>query len=210
MSRLSRAESCYAALLRLYPAAYRHRFETQMRQTFRDLYRDQSRHGVVFWTRLALDTFTGATREQATVTRSLDMHKITTMSANQRALYAGLVLMLPAVLFVAVGTGLQIMPPHHYLGQELHLPLHLMQIMLVAFPLLALAINLAALVGTAARRRQSLLSFSFIKRYLLTLVLLAVALGWLAVLFGHDTIGCAAQNLPLLHWQAFRHCAAAH
>jgi hypothetical protein len=210
MDRLTRAQAWYGRLLSLYPAAYRRRFELEMRQTFRDLYLDNQLAPSIFWGSLAFDALGGAIQEQIVLSRSFSMKKFVSFSSSPSALYIGTGLMLPAALFFAIGTGLQIWPPPLLIGQLLQSHLRLMKFALITLPLLAISLNVAALIWRAIPARGRLLSLSFVKNNFLTLALIIVALGWLAVLFGHDTLGCAVQHLPLLHWHGFTQCALNH
>lgn len=210
MGRLSRAEQWYARLLRLYPPAYRRRFATEMRQTFRDLYRDYNGSPVTFWLRLSMDAAAGAGREYALTIGGLNMKKMSTLSANTSALYWGAVLLLPAALFFVASTGFAIIRPHWYIAQQLHLPLRWLQVSLVGLPAAAAAINIVPLARRVQEHREPLLSWRFVGRYVLTLTLIAVSLGWLVVLFGHDTMGCALHYLPQLKLHDFGHCARTH
>lgn len=207
MGRLSRAERWYGRLLRLYPGAYRERFEGEMRQVFRDLYREQGHPAAGFWARLTADLVVGAAAEHIAIMRSGNMKLYLSNSADQRMLYWGVGLMTPAGLFfLAAASGLlhQAQLPH------LHTHFPVMPLLIAFLPMLAIVINVAALAMRAAERKVPVFSYKFAGQNFWTLALIVVALGWLALLFGHDTVGCAVQNLPHLDWAGFRHCAATH
>ncbi|HEY2003709.1 MAG TPA: hypothetical protein VGH44_01175 [Candidatus Saccharimonadia bacterium] len=207
MSRQSRAERWYGHLLRLYPADYRERFGVEMQQTFRDLYREQRHPAAGFWARLAADAVRGAASENLALMRSGEMKLYWSNSADQRVLAWGIGLMAPAGLFfmaAAAGVLRRVQLP------VLRPSLPVLQILIVVLPLVALAINAVALARQITKRRDRGLSEKFVTKYFWTLALMIVAGGWLVLLFGHDTIGCALQNLPMLNWAGFQHCSATH
>jgi hypothetical protein len=128
-------------------------------------------------------------------------------SAGGRTLAWGVGLMAPAGLFFLVGV-LGIL----HTAQLVKLPLVLptLPILIAVLPVVAIIINVGALIHAGHRDRLPVLSISFAHRYFWTLATIAVALGWLGLLFGHDTVGCAVHYLPMLQWQTFQHCAATH
>lgn len=69
-----RAARLYASLLRLYPAEYRRAFGAQMRQTFKDHYRDLSAQGrgvgMAFWFDVVGDAATSSAKERAVAMRT--------------------------------------------------------------------------------------------------------------------------------------------
>jgi len=207
MDRLSRAERRYGQLLRLYPATYRERFGAEMRQTFRDLYREQQYPAPGFWARLAADAIWGAAAENLALTRSGEMKLFWSHSADQRMLAWGVGLMAPAGLFfVAAVSGVL----RHAQLPLLKPSLPVLPVLIAVLPLVALAINAAALARQTARHKDRVLSEEFVTKYFWTLALMVLAAGWLVLLLGHDTIGCAVHNLPALNWAGFQHCAATH
>ena len=207
MDRLTRAERRYARLLRLYPGAYRERFGPEMRQTFRDLYRERGSQPGRFWAGLLADAVRGAAAEHAALIRSGNMKLYFSNSADQRVLAWGVGLMAPAGLFfLAAVLGLL---------RQSRLPLlpaslPVLPILVALLPAIAIAINLLALAGQIGKRKERVFSRKFAVRYFWTLALVAVSAGWLVFLFGHDTLGCAVNYLPLLRWNDFQHCAATH
>lgn len=207
MGRLSRAERWYGRLLHLYPKAYRERFGEEMRQVFCDLYRDQHQASAGWWWRLTTDAVFGAAREHVALMRSQDMKLYLSHSADQRVLVWGVGMMVPAGLFfVAAALG--------WLRSAnlplLHWPVPVITFLIAFLPVVAMVINMVALAKQAATRRVPMLSGQFVSRYFWTLALIVAAAGWLAFLFGHDTIGCAVQSLPRLDWAGYRQCLAVH
>ncbi len=71
---VERAARLYASLLRLYPAEYRRAFGAQMRQTFKDQYRDLSAQGrnvgMAFWFGVVGDAATSSAKEQIVTIRA--------------------------------------------------------------------------------------------------------------------------------------------
>jgi len=71
---VERAARLYAFLLRLYPAEYRRAFGAQMRQTFKDHYRDLSGEGqnigMAFWLDVVGDAATSSAKEQIVTMRA--------------------------------------------------------------------------------------------------------------------------------------------
>ena len=207
MGRLTSPERWYGRLLALYPAGYRQRFEAEMRQTFRDLYRERPAHPTRFWLGLTTDLLTSAAGEHLSLIRSTNMKLHLSNSASQRTLVWGVGLMAPAGLFFVLavaGVFRHANPP------QLPASFPLLPVLIALLPAVALAINLLALAGTASHRDVPLFSLRFIRRYFWTLALIAASALWLIFLFGHDTVGCATQFLPHLQWTQFRHCSAAH
>ena len=128
-------------------------------------------------------------------------------SADERVLAWGIGLMTPAALFfLAAVSGL---------ARNAQLPvlpanLPILPFLIAILPVVAIAINVAALARRAAKREVPVLSLEFGWINFWTLALIVAGLGWLALLFGHDTVGCAVQNLPHLDWAGFQHCNATH
>ena len=207
MGRLTAAERWYGRLLALYPAGYRQRFEAELRQTFRDLYRERPTHPARFWLGLTTDLVTSAAGEHLALIRITNMKLHLSNSASQRTLVWGVGLMAPAGLFfvlAVLGVFRRANPP------QLPASLPLLPILVALLPAVALAINLLALTGKASRRDVPVFSLLFFQRYFWTLAIIAISALWLVFLFGHDTVGCATQFLPHLQWQQFRQCAATH
>jgi len=71
---MEHAAHVYAALLRLYPAAYRRAFGVQILQTFKDQYRDVSEHGgsvgLPFWLSVVGDEVRNIAKEQIVAVRA--------------------------------------------------------------------------------------------------------------------------------------------
>ncbi len=63
--KCQQALSLYDSILRLYPRAFRLRFQAEMLQTFKDQYRDQAgEHGPIFWLHVVRDELPWILREQ--------------------------------------------------------------------------------------------------------------------------------------------------
>jgi hypothetical protein len=200
------AETAYAVLLWLYPSAYNTRYNTEMRQTFRDLYRDSPRHAAGFWGPLIADSLSGAAREHLFEIRNNGMKQYFTNSADGRTLAWGAGLMVPSGLFFVIAA-LGLLHPSQ-LGLLHNLPA--LPLMIAVLPIVAIVINVIALGRAIARTKQPVINLKFFERYFWTIAVIAAALGWLALLFGHDTAGCALNYLPGLDWNGFQHCAATH
>jgi hypothetical protein len=206
-SRGRTAEKAYACLLWLFPSSYNTRYNTEMRRAFRDLYNDSPRHAASFWTPLITDALSSAVREHALAIRHEGIKPYFANSADGPTLAWGVGLMVPSgVFFLLALLGLL------HAAQLSHLPgnIPVLPILIAFLPLVAVAINVIALARAIVRSKQPFLRWNFIRRYAWTLAIIAAALGWLVLLFGHDTIGCAVNYLPALDWHGFQHCSARH
>lgn len=214
MGKLNRSEWLYSKLLHLYPTGYRRRFAEEMQQNFRDFqreYKQSGRTAASLWVGTSADLVVGAINQHIELIRSREMKASFDQSADTKSFYIGVGLMVPAGVFflAAITSSLLHLPTLNnisYIG----IRLLLFMVALIALPLLAVVINIIALLRSAVKDHQSVFAWSFIKQYFWTLAIVLIALGWVAFLFGHDTVGCAVQYLPQLKWQAFQRCNPIH
>jgi len=215
MGSVNRADRVYERLLQVYPRAYRQRFGLEMRQVLRDIYREHteaSRPAWLLWGRTLADLGMGAVTQHSEVIRSkMVMKQYFSNSANQKSFLWGVALMVPAGLFFLFASMSSLLN-YSYLNNIKYkgATLYLFLTCLIVLPLLAVTINILPLAHQVVQKKEGIISLAFIKRNFWTFAVMIVGLGWIAFLFGHDTVGCAVQYLPQLKWQAFQHCAATH
>jgi len=210
MARLTSAdpaEKAYSVLLWLYPNPHNTRYNTEMRQVFRDIYRDSPRHGAGFWAPLIADSLTSASREHISLIRTSGMKQYFANSSNGRTLAWGAGLMVPSGAFFLIAA-LGLLQTAQLPDVPAYLPV--LPFLIAFLPVVAIVINVIALARAIARSKHAVLSWKFIGHNFWTLVVIAAALGWLALLFGHDTAGCAIKYLPAVNWHGFQHCNAIH
>ena len=131
-------------------------------------------------------------------------------SADYTTLLVGVILMVPAGLFFIAGSIVQLfnLPSLNglYSGQRLYIFMGL----LIIAPLLAVVLNAVPLVIRIVKSPRVVLRWSIFVRYFWTFAIMAAGLLWIAFVYDHDGIACAAHFLPQLQWQNYRHCVAIH
>jgi hypothetical protein len=187
-----------------------------MRQTFRDLYRESkdAHHNLApFWLAVIGDSLSEAVHQYFELAKRPDEIKAYLRSnASSKSLLWGVALMVPAAVFLLVAIVAEILGQGP-LGVLYSSPLfqrNALVVIVVVLPVLAIAINGVALLNKIGNKHESLLSWRVVQKYFWTLAFLGLSLAWLAFIVGHDTVGCAVENLFLLQWHGFRACVASH
>jgi hypothetical protein len=177
----------YAALLQLYPQAYRRRYADSMLQTFDDLSHEHKGFG--FTLGVFVDTFLSVFKEN--------------LMSNQfitRLAVLGLILMIPFALVFAIAMTWQILNWIGVAGSPDPTALipNVQLDYLLAFlaPALAVALNAGALTYGALRvGPRAALTVQFAKSNAMTLVVVILGAAISIFMFGHDAIPCFLKGL---------------
>ncbi len=183
----------YAALLKLYPEEYRHRFADSMLQTFDDLCHEHKDFS--FTMGIFIDTFISILKE------NLMSNQLTTKLA-----VLGLILMVPFALVFGVAIIWQVL---NWIGAAgtpdpvaLFPNMQLANWLIFLAPALALALNAGALtLGALRAGPRAALTLQFAKSKALTLAVVVLGAGVTVFIFGHDAIPCFFKGLLNSGWK---------
>lgn len=201
---ISKEQKVFHTLLLLYPEQYRKRFADEMLLTFEDLYQEkvaqEGQAGILFWLRISFDIFISALEQHRKQMQKLGMKKYLgkTLHINKYNII-GLVLLLPFFsvflisLFARIAQGDLThynRPVYSLLSHSLLYWFPVLFTWVILFPALAIIVNLVPLIKNIIKKHGSLFEFSFIRQNAITLLILAVGIGFLAIIKFHDFAPC--------------------
>jgi len=205
----SKAQRIFQNLLLLYPEQYRKRFEDEMLLTFEDLYQEKvaldGQAGVLFWLRISFDIFATALEQQGKQMQKLGMKKYMgkTFHINKYNII-GFVLLLPffSVFLISILARIAQGDLTHYnrplnafLSHSLLYWFPVLFTWVILFPALAVLLNIIPLLKALNKNHGFLFAFFFIKQNAFTLLILAVGLGFLAIIIFHDFAPCFVHGI---------------
>lgn len=191
MGSLAKRFPRYSRLLRLFPAAYRKRYEEEILQTLADMLDDSESSPTKVWLRTAADFPISLVHQQINY-GGLAMDQRPTYM--KRSSVVGGLLLAPFFVFVIIDslTG-------HALFNSILWSTPVLFSWLVILPALAIILNAAAFLRWASVRRTqnktSLWRSLFDLRSNWPVLLIAVVgLGIIGLAFGHDSVHCIIGN----------------
>ncbi len=214
---ITKKQSMYETLLRLYPDQYRKRFDEQMLFVFQDQYEEelakQGHIGSGFWFSVAVDVMYSAAVEHINTMRKQGMKKYVrnTLHINNYNIVGG-ILLLPIFVVFSIDVFARIAqgdlthynrPVYAFMS---HTPFYQFPILLtwvLIFPLLAIVINLVPLVKHAIATRRKFIGIAFIQKNVLGIFLVLMALGFLTILALHDFAPCVVNGILAGHLPQF-------
>ncbi len=199
----------YKSLLILYPESYRKKFEQEMLTIFEDISQEQLRKsgktGISFWLSLSFDIARSAAEQHMQLLKKQGMKKYIhqTLLINRYNII-GALLLLPFLTVFAIDVLARILqgdlvhynrPVYNYLS---HTPFYWtpnLFIWVILFPALAVFTNLIPLIKNSIKKRKTIFQFVFLRENAVTLLILAVGLGFLAIIKLHDFAPCMIHGL---------------
>jgi len=191
VDRISRRFPRYSALLRLYPARYRKEYGEQMLQTLADMLDDPEQRKFSVWARTALDLPFSIIRQQITYT---GVAMTTTPNYMKYAAHIGAWMLTPFFAIIIINSF-----SHQWLQRTVLWHPAFLLTWIVALPLIAAALNAAALLRWAyIQRRQNhvapLYTLADLRRSWLALVITVAGIGIFSVALWHDSVHCVTGN----------------
>jgi len=199
----------FKSLLLLYPDTYRRKFEEEMVMTFEDMYQEKmlkdGETGIPFWFHIYMDIVANAFEQHWQLLRKQGLKKYTeqTLHINRYNIIGGL-LLLPffSVFLVDIIARIAQGDVTHYnrpvyslLSHSLLYWFPVLFTWVILFPVLAVLINLFPLIKNILKKHGSVLRFDFIRQNIISLTLLTIGLGFLAIILLHDLGPCVVHGL---------------
>lgn len=203
------AQSIFNLLLLLFPSSYRKQFGEEMRILFLELYQDElRRNGKIepgFWFLQIGDITTSAVNEHIDVMKQKGMKKYfqQTFGINKFNIVGG-ILLLPILsvttidIFARIAQGDLVHYNRPVYALLSHSPLYWYPVLLVwilLFPFLAIGINLIPIVQSIIKKKTNIWSITFVKRNFVSLLLLCIGMGFIALIRLHDFAPCFIHGL---------------
>ncbi|MDE2025231.1 MAG: hypothetical protein KGJ07_01940 [Patescibacteria group bacterium] len=202
-------DKLFTILLLLYPSQYRNKFGEDMRTIFLDLYHEElienGNIGVMFWLTQIGDITKSSIIEHVNFMKQKGMEKYfhQTFGINKFNLIGGIFL-LPLFIVTAIDVIARIVqgdlvhynrPVYSLLS---HSPLYwypILFVWVILFPLLTVIINLIPIAQSVLKNKTKIWNVSFVKRNVISLILLCIGLGFIAMIRFHDFIPCFIHGL---------------
>lgn len=196
-------------LLLLYPDTYRKTFEEEILITFEDMYQEKllqdGEIGITFWFQIYMDIVINALEQHRQLLKKQGMKKYTqqTLHINKYNIIGGL-LLLPFFSVFLINVSARIAqgdlthynrPVYSLLSHSLLYWFPVLFTWVILFPTLAIIINLVPLIKNIIKKHGSLFDFSFIRQNAITLLILAVGIGFLAIIKLHDFAPCFVHGI---------------
>ncbi|HET8709193.1 MAG TPA: hypothetical protein VFL85_02835 [Candidatus Saccharimonadales bacterium] len=192
MSDLEHRFPRYSKLLKLFPSSYQHDYREQMLQTLADMLDDPARSKTSTWVQTSLDLPRSIVKENIQFVGGTMTQTIPSYARNSSL--AGAALVAPFFIFAMLNAIL-----HQRLYDSLFWQTWVLFIWLVVLPALAILINAVAIIRWA--REQQHLSFGGLVRQVFDIkhtwpltAVIVIALGIIALTFGHDSVHCIGGN----------------
>lgn len=204
-----RADGLYRTLLFLYPESYRKRFGQEMLFLFYDLYKEElakrGNIGVGFWVSICLDSLQSAMIEHLLLMKKqgIKTYLQQTWHINRYNVIGGILLM-PFFLMFIIDLVSRIMQGDltHYnrpvYALLSHTPLYWTPVLftiMIIFPLLAILSNVVPILMNISKKHAGILSWSFVRRNSISLLLVSIALGFIAIVRLHDFAPCMMHGI---------------
>jgi hypothetical protein len=214
----SKAIKLYSGIVAFYPYTFSKELKEQMVQTFADLYEDTLvGHEFAFWKNILTDatiSLVGAyIREyKAYINSSLLMEDGKISIQQLVAPAVALLLILPALAFIALGSLMNIFLHGHALQgyyKSWIYSTHILYPILVILPLFAFAFSLLTIIVKVVRNHELFHSVSkFIIENIVLAVVCIVSIGIVFIVFEHDTVACYMHIFSGI--KAVQYCIATH
>jgi hypothetical protein len=200
------AERMFALLLRLYPEQYRRKFGNEMHLLFSEMYQEElsakGSIGLGFWFSQFIDITKSVIEQHKELVLKIGMKKYLQQTLHiSKYNVIGFIFLLPFLLMFATDLISRIAqgdlthynrPVYHYLSQT---PLYWTPVLfsiVVVFPLIAVIINAIPLLQ---QREKKVLSWVYLQKNSITLLLIAIGLGCIAIIKLHDFLPCMIHGI---------------
>ena len=209
MPKLSVGMSVYKWLVELYPESYRHEYGGQMMLVMEDLCREElARTGAVgagFWLWQIMDVSQGVVKQHIYLMGGVGMKKYLMEEFGLSWFHmAGIMLLLPFLLVLTLDFSSRVVQgnlghPNTGMLQVLNRTwLYSPQVLfvwIVLFPLMAALLALVPVIRRAKKEKVSWLNLNFLKLNLVSVVIILVGLGCVALVKFHDFAPCMAHGV---------------
>lgn len=199
----------FKTLLLLYPASYLRKFGKEMLITFEDMYQEKMLRdgeiGFTFWFSIFLDIIKSTFEQHRVALKKQGMKKYVNKTLHiNRYNVIGTLLLLPFLSVLSIDLLARFAqddithynrPLYLYLSHTVFYWTPILVIWVILFPTLAVLLNLIPLIQNIIKKHGSLFKLSFIKHNALTLTILAIGLGFLAIIKLHDFAPCIFHGL---------------
>lgn len=190
--------------LQLYPIPYRKKFGQEIYYVFQDVYNEElAKHGKVtggFWILQAFDFIKSAGEQHVSLINKIGMKKYLNKSLHiNRYNVIGFILLLPflSVFLIDVISRIAQGDLTHYnrpvytmLSHTLFYWTPILFIWVIVSPTLAVLINLIPLIQNLKKKHAEIKLFTFIRQNIVTLLIVAIGLGFIAIIKLHDFAPC--------------------
>ncbi len=197
-------ERIYKQLLLLYPKRYKDRFANEMLQVFNDLRSDEleekGKIGVGFWTLQFADLTKSLLSENFDAMQKQGIKKYFHLTTYN---IWGIILLLPIFIMSVIDFSSRIAQgnlfhynktTYNFLSHTFLYQTPVLFTWVILFPLAAVVLNVFPLIKTRSKRAH-VLSFSFVKSNLVTLIILCFGLGFIFMIRFHDFLPCVINNI---------------
>ena len=196
-SKAKHLQALYHRVIQLYPASYRNRFAPEMEQVLRDQLAASPAGGRI-WLRAFGELPFSLIHEHVINFQEITMQTPQATRQSHRDLLIGALLMTPILVMIGAliiyrsltnGGDISTSSAGHYFYARWTAP-----VLGLVFPLIALAINAMPVVGRLKSSNWRFWEVSSYQNSWLNMGFLILALGFVAFLFGHDSLHCVAHN----------------
>lgn len=206
---ISKELTIFKNLLLLYPDSYRKKFELEMLITFGDMYQEKKlrdgKIGFLFWLGISLDISKSACKQHGELLKKQGMKKylFKTLHFNTCNII-GALLLLPFLSVFLIDVVARISqgdlthynrPVYTFLSHTFLYQKPVLLVWVILFPAIAVLINLIPLIQNSFKKHRSLFHLSFIKQNIITFSILAMGIGFLALLKLHDFAPCSFHGI---------------
>jgi hypothetical protein len=206
---ISKGYVFYKNLLLLYPELYRKEFAEEMLLMFEDIYQEtfvkQGKIDITFWLSLSFDITKNAVEQHIHLCKKQGMKKYLTKTLHiNRYNIIGALLLLPFLSVFAIDIIARIAqgdvthynrPVYLYLSHTIFYWTPILFIWVILFPALAVLLNFVPLIQKGIKKNRLFFQLSFIKQNAVSFAILAVGMGFLAIVKLHDFAPCFVHGL---------------
>lgn len=199
----------YKILIWLYPEEYRKQYGMEMCLLFKDMYNEEiEKHGKatpLFWLALAGDYFNSVFQEHVNVLNQHGLKKYlqNVLFINKFNLVAG-ILLLPSFtvflidLFSRIAQGdltRYNRATYAFLSHTFLYSTPILRIWVILFPILAVIISAIHLLMNISKNRTKPINAVLVKKNIVSVILIFVALGFIAIIKFHDFAPCIVHGI---------------
>lgn len=203
------ATKLFTIFLSLYPEDYRQHYGQEMYVLFADIYQEElARHGkvgITFLLMQVIDALQSIVEQHIQMMEKIGMKNYLqkTFHINKYNVIGG-ILLLPLVMVFSIDVVSRVVqrdlvhynrPVYSLLS---HTPFYWYPVLFtwaILFPMLAVLINLVPLFQSFGKNKTTIFSKVFVKKNLGSIIVLAIGLGFLALLKLHDFAPCTIHGL---------------
>jgi hypothetical protein len=196
-------------LLLLYPDRYRKKFQQEILITVEDMYQERllkvGKVNTLYWFVISFDIIKSACNQHVELLNKQGMKKYIheTLQIDKFNIIGGL-LLLPFFIVFLIDLATRIAqgdltrynrPVYAILSHSLLYWLPVLFTWVVIFPTIAVLLNIIPLIKNVSKFHNDVFHFSFLRKNIFSLLILAVGFGFLALIALHDFAPCVAHGL---------------